>query len=96
MNKEKYIYFYVVKAIITIRREVMQQGNEPDELLSVNAAKCHAGEQALIDRLIKHRHSIPTFLYFQNVPPDNNAMERAVWNMKLKTEVSGILINLLT
>ena len=29
------------------------------------------------------------FLYHQNVPPDNNASERAVRNIKVKQKISG-------
>jgi hypothetical protein len=39
--------------------------------------------------MIKHRQSIFTYLYHQIVPPDNNASERAIRNVKVKTKVSG-------
>lgn len=73
----------------TAPAQVIQLENELDELLSVNATEFHVREQALINRLMKHRHSILTFLYYQNVPPDNNASERAIRNVKVKTKVSG-------
>jgi transposase len=60
-----------------------------DELLAVDETKFHNKEQALIKRLRKHRASILTFLYYENVPPDNNASERAIRNVKIKTKVSG-------
>jgi transposase len=60
-----------------------------DELLAVDYSGFHQKEQALVKRLIKHRASILTFLYHQNVPPDNNASERAIRNVKVKTKVSG-------
>ena len=59
-----------------------------DELLKVDYAKFHEKEQALIKRLIKHRKSVFTFLYHENVPPDNNASERAIRNVKVKTKIS--------
>lgn len=40
-------------------------------------------------RMIKYRNYIFTFLYFQDVPPDNNASERAIRNIKVKQKVSG-------
>ena len=40
-------------------------------------------------RLIKYREHIFTFLYIPNVPPDNNASERAIRNIKVKHKVSG-------
>jgi len=40
-------------------------------------------------RMIKYRNYIFTFLYFLDVPPDNNASERAIRNIKVKQKVSG-------
>lgn len=40
-------------------------------------------------RLIKNRRSIFQFLYHPQVPPDNNASERAIRNIKVKQKVSG-------
>lgn len=41
------------------------------------------------NRLIKYRAYIFTFLYNLEVPPDNNASERAIRNVKVKQKVSG-------
>jgi transposase len=41
-------------------------------------------------RLKKHRDHIFTFLYRPEVPPDNNASERAIRNIKVKQKVSGL------
>lgn len=46
-------------------------------------------EKRLQRRYIKHRHSIFTFLYFPDVPPDNNASERALRNSVIQRKVSG-------
>jgi len=40
-------------------------------------------------RMIKYRNYIFTFLYYPNVPPDNNGSERAIRNIKTKLKVSG-------
>lgn len=40
-------------------------------------------------RLEKYRNYLLTFLYHPKVPPDNNASERAVRNIKVKQKVSG-------
>ena len=69
--------------------EVTALNEKLDELLAVNFSKFHSKEQAFIKRLNKHRQSIFTFLIYQNVPPDNNASERAIRNVKVKTKVSS-------
>lgn len=69
--------------------EVIEINRELDELLEVDYSNFHKREQAFIKRLIKHRQSIFTFLTYPDVPPDNNASERAIRNVKTKTKVSG-------
>ena len=69
--------------------EVFVINEKLDELLGVDFSKFHRREQAFIKRLNKHRKSILTFLTCQEVPPDNNASERAIRNVKIKTKVSG-------
>jgi transposase len=69
--------------------EVANLGRELDELLKTDCSKFHPKEQAFVKRLIKHRKSIFTFLSHPDVPPDNNASERAIRNVKIKTKVSG-------
>lgn len=44
---------------------------------------------SLQNRLIKYRPHIFTFLYYHEVPPDNNASERAIRNVKVKQKISG-------
>jgi len=70
-------------------QEVDKLETELDELLKTDWTKFHSKEQAFIKRLIKHQSSIFTFLRRFNVPPDNNASERAIRNVKIKTKVSG-------
>lgn len=40
-------------------------------------------------RLNKYRNHILTFLYYDQVPPDNNGSERAIRNVKVKQKISG-------
>jgi transposase len=44
---------------------------------------------SLQERLIKYRQHIFTFLYYHQVPPDNNGSERAIRNVKVKQKISG-------
>ena len=41
------------------------------------------------NRLKKYRDFLLTFLYLPEVPPDNNASERAIRNIKVKQKISG-------
>ena len=70
-------------------QEITQLNEKLDELLAVDFSEFHSKEQAFIKRLNKHRQSIFTFLTDLNVPPDNNASERAIRNVKVKGKVSG-------
>lgn len=53
----------------------------PDKEVEVNTFK---------RRIIKYQNYIFTFLYHQEVPPDNNASERSIRNVKVKQKVSGL------
>jgi transposase len=57
--------------------------------LAVDCADYHQKVQAFINRLIKNRQSVLTFLYYENVPSDNNSSEQAIRNIKVKAKVSG-------
>lgn len=62
---------------------------ELDKLLKVSESTKHKKLRAFIKRLRKHQSSIFVFLEDENVPYDNNASERAVRNIKVKTKISG-------
>lgn len=59
------------------------------QLLSEDHTASHKKVQAFSKRLIKNKDSILTFLYHPKVPPDNNASEQAIRNVKVKTKVSS-------
>jgi transposase len=40
-------------------------------------------------QMMKNRNHLFTFLYHLDVPPDNNASERAIRNVKVKQKISG-------
>jgi len=69
--------------------DIARFNTELDELLKVDCSKYHEKEQAFVKRMISNRQSIFTFLTHPEVPPDNNASERAIRNVKVKTKVSG-------
>lgn len=60
-----------------------------DLLLKTNPDDKNKKVKAFIKRLNKNRNSIFTFLYYHNVPPDNNASEQSVRNAKVKMKVSN-------
>jgi transposase len=69
--------------------EVFQIEQQVDDLLSIDYTRLHRKLRAFIKRLKKHRGSILTFLYYAEVPADNNGSERGIRNIKVKTKVSG-------
>jgi len=60
-----------------------------DKLLQEPIAKEHTIAISLQNRLVKYRSHIFTFLYYHQVPPDNNGSERAIRNVKVKQKISG-------
>lgn len=60
-----------------------------DILLSADLPDKHKELVAFRNRLIKYRNYIFSFLYHPKVPPDNNASERAIRNIKVKQKISG-------
>jgi hypothetical protein len=59
-----------------------------DYLLSLNLPKEKKELIRFQKRLNKYRNYLFVFLYRQEVPPDNNASERAIRNVKIKQKVS--------
>ena len=60
-----------------------------DRLLSIELPDKHKELISFRNRLVKYRNYIFSFLYHPKVPPDNNASERAIRNIKVKQKVSG-------
>lgn len=63
--------------------------NRMDRLLEIPIDLVHKEVITLQKRLKKYRNSILTFLHHHKVPPDNNASERAIRNIKVKQKISG-------
>lgn len=60
-----------------------------DRLVSQSVNHETKKEHALQKRLMRYKHELFTFLFEPEVPPDNNASERAIRNIKVKQKVSG-------
>jgi transposase len=50
--------------------------------------------KAFQKRLKKHQDKILPFLYYEDVPPDNNASERGIRNIKVKQKISGQFVSI--
>jgi len=60
-----------------------------DQLLLEPPDKKYKKLYTFYKRILKDRMHIFTFLFIQEVPPDNNASERAIRNIKVKQKISG-------
>ena len=60
-----------------------------DQLLDYPISKDFKEMVTFQKRLIKYRDYLFVFLYHPQVPPDNNASERAIRNIKVKQKISG-------
>jgi transposase/FtsZ-binding cell division protein ZapB len=63
---------------------------ECNRLLNVKPKLDDKGIYAFYKRMIKYKNYLFNFLYDPNIPPDNNASERAIRNVKVKQKVSGL------
>ena len=59
------------------------------ELLDRPPDKKHKELHTFYKRTCRERQHLFTFLFVENVPPDNNASERAIRNVKVKQKISG-------
>jgi len=58
-------------------------------LLNNPPSKEHKKLDTFYKRMGRERQHLFTFLFIENVPPDNNASERAIRNVKVKQKISG-------
>jgi transposase len=63
--------------------------NRLDKILNLKLPTENKEMISFQKRLLKYRDYLFTFLYHPKVPPDNNASERAIRNIKVKQKVSG-------
>jgi transposase len=80
MKDNDYVLDNSERTYIEKRMDVLLNYNIPDNYKELIAFK---------KRLIKYRNYLFTFLYHPKVPPDNNASERAIRNIKVKQKISG-------
>lgn len=71
-------------------KQVQQMQAEKFRLLQITTQQKDKKLMALIKRLRKYDQYILTFLIIMEVPPDNNASEQAIRNVKVKLKVSGL------
>ncbi len=89
--KDSLLLLYKIKAYPTknYRRSINKLNREADKILG----KKKKGKGKLIafrNRMIDKRESLFRFLDDPSIPPDNNASERAIRNVKVKIKVSGM------
>ena len=60
-----------------------------EKLLERPPDKKHKELYTFYKRMCRERQHLFTFLFIQDVPPDNNASERAIRNIKVKQKISG-------
>jgi transposase len=60
-----------------------------NKLLDIEKHSKNDKLKAFQKRLQKHKEKIFPFLYSKNIPPDNNASERAIRNIKVKQKILG-------
>lgn len=75
---------YLIKS-----QAVIEIQNQLTELLKIDETNLHKKLQAFIRRLRKHEKSVFVFLEYHEAPYENNASERAIRNIKVKTKISG-------
>lgn len=59
------------------------------KLLDLAPDKKYKELHSFYKRIVKYKDHVFPFLYHQHVPPDNNASERAIRNIKVKQKISG-------
>lgn len=75
-------YFYPLKARDEIEKRL-------DLLLEDELPPGMKDVETFQNRMYRYKEYLFTFLYHPNVPPDNNASERAIRNIKVKQKISG-------
>jgi transposase len=80
LTPSQYYYPIIQRTKLADRLTVLLQTPIPEDMKEV---------YSFHKRMVKYKDYIFTFLYHPEVPPDNNASERAIRNIKVKQKVSG-------
>lgn len=70
-------------------KEIEKIEKRLEELLAQSQENAPGKIPAFWKRMNKHKEKVFLFLHYPKVPPDNNASERAIRNVKVKLKVSG-------
>lgn len=71
-------------------KQVSEVEDQLNKLLAFPIIKEHTPATLTFQtQMLKNRNHLFTFLYHLEVPPDNNASERAIRNVKVKQKISG-------
>ena len=88
--KLRYMACQQNKAFDKKEKQVQVLEQQLNELLAFTISKDKAPKTFTFQKsMIKYRNYLFQFLYDLEVPPDNNASERAVRNIKVKQKISG-------
>jgi len=71
-------------------KERTELEEQVDKLLKQDIDPEHKKLVVFRDRIVRYRNHLFQFLYQSDVPPDNNASERAIRTYKVKQKVSGL------
>lgn len=82
LKKEIVDYHVTIKQRVSIQIRL-------NKLLNISQYNKFDKLKAFQKRLQKHNEKILPFLYSPKIPPDNNASERAIRNVKVKQKISG-------
>jgi transposase len=88
--KLRHVAFQRNKAFQKKETQTQELEQELNHLLAITISKNTASKTHTFQKsMIKHRNYLFPCLYDLDVPPDNNASERAIRNIKVKQKISG-------
>jgi transposase len=88
--KLRHVAFQRNKAFQKKETQTQELEQELNHLLAITISKNTASKTHTFQKsMIKHRNYLFPCLYDLDVPPDNNASERAIRNVKVKQKISG-------